>query len=34
MLTLNEVTEIYYLNDEFTNEFDKTFQKQLIKELF
>ena len=32
MLTVNEVTEIYYLNDEFTKEFDKTFQKHLLKE--
>lgn len=32
MLTVNEVTEIYYLNDEFTKEFDKSFQKHLLKE--
>jgi len=32
MLTVNEVTEIYYLNDEFSKEFDKTFQKHLLKE--
>ena len=34
MLTVNEVTEIYYLNDEFTKEFDKTFQKHLLKTSF
>ena len=32
MLTVNEVTEIYYLNDEFSKEFDRTFQKHLLKQ--
>ncbi|KAA6335633.1 hypothetical protein EZS27_016154 [termite gut metagenome] len=27
MLTVNEVTEIFYLGDEFSKEFDKTFKK-------
>ncbi|KAA6348693.1 hypothetical protein EZS27_003837 [termite gut metagenome] len=26
MLTVNEVTEIFYLSDEFSKEFDKTFK--------
>jgi len=32
MLTVNEVTEIYYLNTEFSKEFDKTLQKFLLKD--
>lgn len=32
MLTANEVTEIFYLSDEFSKEFDVTFKKHLLKE--
>ncbi|KAA6327220.1 hypothetical protein EZS27_023778 [termite gut metagenome] len=32
MLTVNEVTEIFYLNDEFSKEFDKTFNKQVLNQ--
>jgi hypothetical protein len=32
MLTANEVTKIYYLNDEFSKEFDKTSQKYFLIE--
>jgi hypothetical protein len=32
MLTINEVTEIFYLSDEFSKEFDKTFKKHLLKQ--
>ena len=31
MLTVNEVTEIFYLSDEFSKEFDVT-QKHFLKE--
>jgi len=31
MLTVNEVTEIFYLIDEFSKEFDATFKKHLLK---
>ena len=31
MLTANEVTEIFYLSDEFSKEFDMTFKKHLLK---
>jgi hypothetical protein len=30
MLTVNEVTEIFYLSDEFSREFDLTFKKTYI----
>jgi hypothetical protein len=30
MLTVNEVTEIFYLSDEFSKEFDSTFKKHLL----
>ncbi|MDR3047166.1 MAG: IS982 family transposase, partial [Bacteroidales bacterium] len=32
MLTVNEVTEIFYLSDEFSREFDMTFKKYLLSE--
>jgi hypothetical protein len=32
MLTVNEVTEIFYLSDEFSKEFDSTFKKHLLRE--
>jgi hypothetical protein len=31
MLTVNEVTEIFYLSDEFSKEFEFTFKKHLLK---
>jgi hypothetical protein len=30
MLTANEVTEFFYLSDEFSKEFDMTFKKHLL----
>ena len=32
MLTVNEVTEIFYLSDEFSKEFDMTFKKHLLSD--
>ncbi|KAA6344901.1 hypothetical protein EZS27_007497 [termite gut metagenome] len=32
MLTVNEVTEIFYLSDEFSKEFDKTFKKHVLSQ--
>jgi hypothetical protein len=32
MLTVNEVTEIFYLSDEFAKEFDMTFQEHLLSD--
>ncbi len=31
MLTPNEVTEIFYLCDDFTKEFDMTFKKHVLR---
>jgi hypothetical protein len=31
MLTVNEVTEIFYLSDEFSKEFETTFKKHILK---
>lgn len=32
MLTVNEVTEIFYLSDEFSKEFETVFKKHLLQE--
>ena len=32
MLTVNEVTEIFYLSDDFSKEFEVTYKKHLLKE--
>ena len=32
MLTLNEITEIFYLCDDFTKEFDKSFKKHILQQ--
>jgi Transposase DDE domain len=31
MLTINEITEIFYLCDDFSKEFDKSFKKHILK---
>jgi hypothetical protein len=32
MLTINEITEIFYLSDEFSKEFEVTFKKYTLEE--
>ena len=32
MLTINEITEIFYLCDDFTKEFDKSYKKHILQQ--